>query len=155
MKEMNCKQIEKDIVFYVDNELSPEKTSLIVSHIAECKYCESLYHHIKSTLQVINAEKILQDDVYFYTRLQQRMENRQKQHWFFNLFPLRIIQPIAIICLLAFGIFTGIKIGNQYNTTNVNLTSEESRISQLNAYSEETYMAEISNENMESLFTSN
>lgn len=152
---MNCKQVEKNMFFYIDKELSNEMANSFEMHIVECQHCNHLYKNIKTIIQAIETEKNQADDFYFYARLKQRMENQQYKKNAINFMPKRLLQPIAIACLVIIGIFTGIKIGNQYNTSNVNLTAEETRTLQLNAYSEETYIAEINNEKMESLLTSN
>jgi predicted anti-sigma-YlaC factor YlaD len=155
MKKMNCKQVENNVLFYIDNELSSEMTNSFELHIAECKHCKQLYNNVKTSIQIINTEKAQDDDFYFYSRLKQRMENKKYNSAIIKFLPNRVLQPIAIICLLVFGTFAGVNIGNKYNTNNVSLTDEETRVSLLNSYSEETYIAEIDNENMESLFTSN
>ncbi|MFZ4741682.1 MAG: zf-HC2 domain-containing protein [Bacteroidales bacterium] len=152
---MNCKQVKNNVLFFIDNELSSEMTNSFELHIAECKHCKQLYNNVKSSVQIINTEKAQDDDFYFYIRLKQRMENKKYHSGIINFLPKRVLQPIAIICLLVFGTFAGINIGNQYSTNNINLTDEETRVSLLNSYSEETYIAEVGNENMESLFTSN
>ncbi len=152
---MNCQETEKNMMFYFDNKLSSETADSFVSHITECQHCAHAYLNLKAVLQTIDTEKIQKDDFYFYTRLQQRMDNKQHSVSVFYYVPKYIFQSIAIICLLAIGTFTGIQIGNQYSTNNINLTAEETRTSQLNAYSEEMFIAETNNEKMESLFTSN
>ncbi len=152
---MSCKQVENNMLFYIDKELSNEMATSFDLHIAECQHCNRLYTSVKTTIQAVEIEKNQADDFYFYARLKQHIENQQHQKNAINFMPKRLLQPIAVACLVIIGIFTGIKIGNQYNTGNVNLTTEETRTSQLNAYSEETYIAEINNEKMESLLTSN
>ena len=155
MKEMNCQETENNMMSYFDKELSNETALSFVSHIAECQHCAHAYLNLKAVLQTIDTEKIQQDDFYFYTRLQQRMDNKKHTVSVSQYIPKYVLQSIAIVCLLAIGIFTGIQIGNQYSTNNINLTAEETRTSQLNAYSEEMFIAEMNNEKMESLFTSN
>jgi hypothetical protein len=155
MENMNCKQVENNLLFFIDNELSIEMTNSFELHIAECKHCKQLYDNVKASLQIINTEKTLDDDFYFYTRLKQRMENKKNNSGIVNFLPKSVLQPIAIVCLLVIGVFAGVNIGNKYNANNYSLSDEETRVSLLNSYSEETYIVEIGNENMESLFTSN
>ncbi|MFZ4400642.1 MAG: zf-HC2 domain-containing protein [Bacteroidales bacterium] len=155
MKQTNCEEIENNLLFYINNELSSELKSSITSHLTECEHCNCLVNEVSSTMQIIEAMKIKENDPYFYTRLNQRMESQHTEKDIFAFFPKRILQLAAIFCLLAIGSFTGIRIGNQYNPKNAEVTAEETRALQLNAYSEENYIAEISNEDIESLFTSN
>ena len=152
---MNCQETENNMMSYFDKELSNETALTFVSHIAECPHCAHTYLNLKAVLQTIDTEKIQKDDFYFYTRLQQRMENKKNTVSVIQYIPKYVLQSIAICCLLTIGIFTGIQIGNQYSTNTINLTAEETRTSQLNAYSEEMFIAEMNNEKMESLFTSN
>lgn len=152
---MNCKQVENNLLFYIDNELSEEMSTSIYTHINACEHCMHLHENLKSTFQLIEKEKIQPDDFYFYTRLQQRMENQSLKGKTTVFLQKRILQPIAVFCLLTIGIFAGIKIGNQYNTNNIEISAESNRISQLNAYSEESFIAEINDEKIVSLITSN
>ncbi len=152
---MNCNQVENNILFYIDKELSNEMTLSFELHIAECQHCALLYQHVNASMQVIASENPQADDYYFYARLKQRMENKQLYESTYNYLSKKVLKPVAVFCLIAIGIFTGINIGNQYISPNAVHTAEQTRTSQLNAYSEETYIAEINNEKIESLFTSN
>jgi len=124
-------------------------------HIAECQHCVFLYQQINTIVQSLGSEKIQENDFYFYARLKHRMENKHSPKNLINYLPKKVLQPAVVFCLLAIGIFMGINIGNLYNTPSAIMSADEVRTSQLNAYSEETYIAEINNEKMESLFTSN
>jgi len=44
---MNCKQIEKLLSPYLENELSQEKKSLVESHIKECPQCSELLSYMR------------------------------------------------------------------------------------------------------------
>jgi hypothetical protein len=150
---MNCKEAEKKMLFYYDNELAATMANSLKLHLADCTHCAALYENIKVCMQSINTDKQAEEDFYFYTRLKQRLENKKRNAAISNMIPKQIMQAIAISCLLAIGIFTGIKIGLKYDTNNA--LTEETRTSQLSSYSQDTYIADVSNEQIESLYTSN
>lgn len=152
---MNCRDIENNVLFYAENELSAETKALFELHIAGCKHCALLCENIKATVFSVETVQHTEEDFYFYTRLKQRMENEKLKQANIKFIPKRILQPIAITVLIGIGIFTGIKIGSQFNATKLTQTTEETRTSQLDTYSEETYIADINNKQLETLYTSN
>jgi len=150
---MNCKEAEKYMLFFNENELASDLADSLETHMAECAHCAGLYENIKACMLSIKPDKQVEADFYFYTRLKQRLENKKRSKTFPEFIPKPILQAIAISCLLAIGIFTGIKIGVNYDSNNA--LTEETRTSQLTSYSQDTYIADISNEQIESLYTSN
>ena len=68
MKEMNCRDIEKNVLFYVEHELSAETNELVESHLAECQHCAVLCATIKSELDSVKTFQKPAEDYYFYTR---------------------------------------------------------------------------------------
>jgi hypothetical protein len=144
---MDCKQIEKNIVFFIDKELSSEKNIAFISHINHCERCSVLVENISKTIDTKNN---IPEDFYFYTRLKQKMDSKSIPIPFFSR---RILQPIALFSLLIIGGYMGVFIGNQYKS--ISMTTEDNRTTQIKSYAEENYLTELSNENFESLLTSN
>jgi hypothetical protein len=147
---MDCKQIEKNIIFYIDKEMSSEKNIDFISHLNHCEKCNVLVENITKTIDSTDIKSNIPDDYYFYTRLKQKMDSKSIPTPFFSK---RILQPIALFSLLIIGGYMGIFIGNQYKS--ISMTTEDNRTTQIKSYAEENYLIEMSNENFESLLTSN
>lgn len=150
MKEMDCKQIEKNILFYIDKELSITNNIAFNAHLNNCEHCKLLVENVSTTYQSYDIITENLENPYFYTRLKQKLENKNTRTPYFVK---RILQPVSLASLLLLGIFTGIFIGSQYKS--INSTSEEIRSSQIKTYAEENYLTELDNDNYEYLLTSN
>lgn len=150
MNEMDCKQIEKNIIFFIDKQLSEEKYNEFNSHINHCEHCKKLVDNIYNTVSAIESKNNLPDDFYFYTRLKQKMDNKHKH---IPGFAKRILQPLTLVCLLLVGGYMGVFIGNQYKS--ISMTTEDNRTTQIKTYAEENYLTEMNSENYELLLTSN
>jgi anti-sigma factor RsiW len=148
MKEMDCKQIEKNILFFIDKELSVANNIAFNAHLNNCEHCKLKVENISATYQSFDIVEDKLDDPYFYTRLKQKLENKNTKTPYFVK---RILQPASLVSLLLLGIFTGIFIGSQYKS--INSTSEEIRNSQIKTYAEENYLTELDNDNYEYLLT--
>ncbi len=148
MKEMDCKQIEKNILFFIDKELSVANNIAFNAHLNNCEHCKLKVENISATYQSFDIVEDKLDDPYFYTRLKQKLENNNTKTPYFVK---RILQPASLVSLLLLGIFTGIFIGSQYKS--INSTSEEIRNSQIKTYAEENYLTELDNDNYEYLLT--
>lgn len=74
--KMKTKCIHKDLIFYLDNELSVEKRTAVEKHLEECADCRSFLAFLKEGLQVIEKEKNQEASPYFYTRLSARLDEK-------------------------------------------------------------------------------
>ena len=53
---MDCNKISKNIIFYLDNELSEDGRIEFEAHIHECPQCMNLYENVASTYKLIAVE---------------------------------------------------------------------------------------------------
>ncbi len=150
MKEMNCNQIENNILFFIDKELSQRDIEAFNAHINHCDHCKLLVGNVSEAYLSKNKIVEFTEDPYFFTRLKQKLENKNTKTPYFVK---RILQPASLVSLLLLGIFTGVFIGNQY--ISISSVTEESSNSQLKKYAEENYLSEMNNDNFELLLTSN
>jgi predicted anti-sigma-YlaC factor YlaD len=111
---MNCKIIHKNLIFYLDGELSPEETKKTEEHLKECQSCYAFTEEMKKTLGIIQAEKITEVNPFIYTRIKTRLENQGTTVTKAARKPVyqRILQPVVIAAGLFVGIYTGIEIGH-------------------------------------------
>ena len=115
---MKCKEINKNLLFYIEGELSQEKEKLIKEHLHNCQNCLMLFNEIKETLAVIEGEKKIEPTPFLFTRIQQHITNLENQESLTELQPIfkRILQPIALTLLLLAGVYFGISLGNSFKS---------------------------------------
>jgi len=73
---MKTKCIHKDLIFYLDNELSVEKRTAVEKHLEECADCRSFLAFLQEGIQIIDKEKNPEVSPFFYTRLSARLEEK-------------------------------------------------------------------------------
>lgn len=108
--KMNHKSIHKDLIFYLDNELSVEKRTAVEKHLEECADCRSFLAFLQDGMKVIEKEKNPEVSPFFYTRLSARLEEKEESQvqnqW------AQLVQPVFFSLLLVAGIYGGLKMGS-------------------------------------------
>jgi len=138
---MKCKTLHKKIIFFLEGELPKEEMEQVKLHLSECNDCAAFAEEMKKTFAILQSEKSLAVNPFFYTRLKARIENRAaKQNEILkNPVWARILQPAFFSVLLIAGIYTGIKIGQPaVNKTELIVYSEQEMIPYLNEMENET-----------------
>jgi len=103
---MNCKEANKKLIFLIEKELSSEKEKELLEHLSNCKSCEKKHIELKAILATIETEKKIESNPYFFTRLQQRIENLEeiKPNYIYK----RVLQPVLVSILIILSINIGI-----------------------------------------------
>jgi len=116
--KMKHEQIHKDLIFYLDNELSDEKRKAVEEHLAECADCRSFLAFLKEEMHIIEKEKNPEASPYFFTRLSARLDEKQvyqtQSQW------ARLAQPAFFSLILLAGIYGGVKLGSNASSPLVN-----------------------------------
>ncbi len=132
--KMKNKCIHKDLIFYLDNELSVEKRTAVEKHLEECADCRSFLAFLKEGMQVIDKEKNQEASPYFYTRLSARLdektERQAQSQW------IRLAQPAFFSLMLIAGIYGGLKLGGNASSPKVNQQATSS-VQMLNDFAAE------------------
>lgn len=110
---MKCDTIHKKLIFYLDGELPPQEMEDIKNHLSECKECVAFAEELQKTQAILTAEKSVEPNTFFYTRLKAKMEAeetvnyapRWQQAW------VKVLQPAMFSILLVAGVYFGSKIG--------------------------------------------
>lgn len=116
--KMETKCIHKDLIFFLDNELSEEKRTAVEKHLEECADCRSFLVFLKEEMQVIEKEKNPVASPYFFTRLSARLDERPefKQEGLWS----RIAQPAFFSMMLIAGIYGGLRLGSNASSGMIN-----------------------------------
>jgi predicted anti-sigma-YlaC factor YlaD len=126
---MKCKTIHKNLIFFLEGDLPENKTGQIQAHLSGCKNCAAFAEDMKKTLGIIEKEKSVKTNPFFYTRLKARLESQAKPEKipFWKPALVKVVQPVFFSVLLIAGIYTGFKVGTpvRVNTVSANYTTEE------------------------------
>ncbi len=109
---MNCKQIHNDLIFFLDGDLSAERTEFIRKHLDDCAGCSSFLEELKLQLQIIEDEKSPEISPWFEARLMARM-NANTSKFVPVASSNEWIRSLAFSSLLVAGIISGIYFGDK------------------------------------------
>lgn len=148
--KMNCSKIHKNIISYLDKELTPETVTEIATHLQSCDACQKLLFEMEKTYEIIKTEQKAEFDPFFYTRLEARMEKAlsPKRRLSGKLIPAfkYAIASIAIILSIAAGAFLGSDLQDHFiqpNTSDI--------ISYTDQYANDYYIFEMEDEIIENI----
>jgi predicted anti-sigma-YlaC factor YlaD len=103
---MKCRNIKKNLIYYIDNELSVDRAINVTNHLENCTNCRNYLAFLQSELHIINEEKNQEVTPFFYTRLENEEEYRIQRSW------ISLLQPALFSLVLMIGIYGGFQIGN-------------------------------------------
>jgi len=123
---MKCKDVQQELIFYIDNELPVEKMELVRKHLKECADCSSFLAELRTDLEIIESEKNPEVSPFFFTHLSARLEEstayQPQSSW------VRLAQPAFFTIILLAGIYGGLRLGS--NASNVPVNPTEANVSQ-------------------------
>ena len=126
---MDCKEVNKELIFYIENSLSIKKSKAIENHIKTCKNCNTLYITLKESIEIIENEKIKETDSFFYKRLSEKFKKidkpKEKQIWLKS--KQVYLQSIAATIAIILSIYSGILLGSYQTNTN-DISAEYSEV---------------------------
>ena len=142
--KMNHKRIHKDLIFYLDNELSVEKRIAVEKHLEECADCRGFLAFIQEGMQMIEKEKNPEVSPFFYTRLSARLEEKPEyqaqSQW------ARVAQPAFFSIILLLGIYGGLKLGSNASFPKANQPDTTCSVQMLNDFEAEPIESFLLNE---------
>jgi hypothetical protein len=128
---MKCKEVNKKLIFLIENSLTAEEEKSLLQHLISCSSCKTHYDYLLKVDKLVNEEKLQDVSPYFYTKLSGRLESviiperiKLRPVW------IKVVQGsiVAIIIIAAF-IF-GFVLGNdesKYNSNNQSLNQANSK----------------------------
>lgn len=138
---MKCNKIHKNLIFYIDGELSPDITKEIQEHLMLCGKCKKLYEKMAGAWNVSNEGRIPYQP-FFYTRVKQGLENsREKKQAMLKRYGKVIFQPVIYFIVLGLGIFIGIQLGQGvYSSQQMSNNEISSQQEFIEAYADSNYI---------------
>ncbi len=122
--KMKNECIHKDLIFYLDNELSVEKKTAVEKHLEECAGCRNFLTFLQKEMRTIEEEKNPEVSPFFYTRLSVRLEEKKvyetQSQW------TRLAQPAFFSLVLLAGIYAGLNLGSNASLPKINQQANNS-----------------------------
>ncbi len=141
---MNCKEVNKNLIFSIEGELQPQKEMELLEHLMDCHDCNVLFMNLKETMATIAQEKATLPNPFLFTRIQEKISNLEEPRKIFHLKLdfIKILQPVTLSFLLLMGVIFGISLGNsfQYQTLGQSMVYQ----------SDEFYLNDLQQETIES-----
>ena len=147
---MNCKTTKKNLLLYIDKQLSEKVKNEITQHITNCNQCSNLYNFMLAELKSIKEDKI-KPQPYLYTKIQQRIDLASEstvKSWF-KIPVQRILQPALYTVSVAAAIWIGIFFGAKIPTAQQLILANDIRTIELQDLSDELNINEFDNETIE------
>ena len=102
---MNCTNFLENIIPYLDDELTQTNASEFEKHLHDCLSCNTMFKNIANTYAIIDLEKNIPDNPFFYHTLISKLEV-QKQDKPFHII-MQILKPLAVAASITLGIIIG------------------------------------------------
>ena len=112
---MNCKNVKKNLVLFLENELPEERRVEMQNHLKTCPDCSRLLEEFSQLWGTLEHRERIQPSPYFWTRLKQRIVEYEEGRkpvlgWFEGL--VRWARPAVGVAVLLICVFLGYSLGN-------------------------------------------
>jgi predicted anti-sigma-YlaC factor YlaD len=124
---MNCKNIKKNLVLFLENQLPEEHQVQMKKHLKNCPDCSCLLEEFSELWGALEGREKIQPSPYFWTRLKQRIiefEEGRKPVWGWLEGLVGWARPAVAVAVLLVGIFAGYSLGNFPQTVNGQTASQ-------------------------------
>jgi predicted anti-sigma-YlaC factor YlaD len=124
---MNCKNVKKNFVSLLENELSEEQRVQMEKHLKICPHCSHLLEEFSQLWGALEHHEKIQPSPYFWTRLKQKIaehEEGRKPVWSWLGGLVGWARPTVAVASLLICIFLGYSLGNFPPSVNGETTSQ-------------------------------
>lgn len=112
---MKCKNVHNKLIFFLEMELPVSEMEQVQKHLDECSECARFAAEMKNTLQILDNDKVNDENPFFYTRVKERLSKQAEEQPAVRPVLVRILQPVAFSILLLLGVYGGFKLGQAPN----------------------------------------
>jgi len=82
---MNCKQINKSVIEFLEKELTPEKENEFNEHIKGCKECSRIYSSVAETYNAIDTNQEIEPKAFFTESVLNKIDNEKVYESIFDV----------------------------------------------------------------------
>lgn len=103
---MACNNIQIELIDLLENRLSGERTVVVSNHINSCPHCAGQFEFIKKTYGLIDEEKEMPVNPFFYAKVKARLDAQlspeiKLKGW------IQWLKPIGIAASILLGFYIG------------------------------------------------
>ncbi|MFW6218488.1 MAG: zf-HC2 domain-containing protein [Bacteroidota bacterium] len=150
--KIQCKEINHYLFDYAEKNLDDKLREEISAHLQECKECHYRLIILEKALDVIENEKEIPDDPWFYNKLKARMENARVEE--ISTTPTtwpRVLQPVLVSAIIVIFAISGMLLGN---TISRNFIFPAENLNRYEVIANDYYLNGIEEENIEIILLS-
>ena len=105
-KTMKCKEVNSNLIAYIENEISLETRKLVDEHLLDCQVCQVSLKNLSSVYQEIENEKAeFNHNPYLGIKIWSKLNEPE-----FRTAPAIPIRRVTIAYIAAAGVFLGITL---------------------------------------------
>ena len=140
---MNCRQIKRNLAFYLENTLPTKQQVEIENHLKDCPTCSHLTEEFSKLWRTSQQAAKIQPDPFFWIKLRQRIGRYEEggnplKGWIEII--VRRTRPAVAVAAVLLCIFLGYSLGNIPPSANGQTTSPETvRVAALQNFFETNY----------------
>jgi len=110
---MKCRNIQKKLSAYQDNELETHEREEIRSHLLSCRDCSEEFAELERIWQTLEGLEGIHPDPWFYRQIVRKIKEPRKQTSLTTLqHVLRLFRtPVAVSLILIIGLLVGTYLG--------------------------------------------
>jgi len=108
---MECKNVNKKLIFYIDDKLPLDETLEIQKHLNECEQCNAKYEFLKQILSQIEADRDIRPNDFIATRILAKLPATEKKYKL-----KKVLSPVLIAIFMFFAIILGKLTADFYYT---------------------------------------
>ncbi|MGM0463553.1 MAG: anti-sigma factor family protein [Bacteroidota bacterium] len=117
---MDCSEIHKDLIFYIEGSLAEEKRKSVEEHLLNCEDCSAFADMLKASLDTIGREKMVDEDTAFADRVIGGMKKEKAK----TITLTGILRYAAAAAVIILGVFSGVNIAKVTSVPSENEVSE-------------------------------
>lgn len=129
---MDCREINRKLSAYQDRELPGSQMAEIKNHLNNCADCSTAFQQMNEVWESLSNVETIESAPYFWTRLSQRMNERDRKQtgWNFIFAPIQklsfsILITGVLIFAMAIGMYLGENISQHSQPTSPNVAEQE------------------------------
>lgn len=135
---MDCKKINKKIIFYIDNELNQSEKDKVQKHIETCKKCKETYNLLLASMNIISVEKNKKVNPFIATPILEKINLLKQPKQVYK----KVLQPVLASLAILLGVFFGHNISiylNENETTTNEIVESEINLNEADQYAINSY----------------
>ena len=154
---MECREIQKQLIFYIEKELPQGIYEKITLHLENCPDCFRLFNLVEASYKSDEKNKVIDINPFFYTQLKQKIKNKsEKEKVIFSGNLLQKIWIPTMIIIITIASYLFLTTGNRKSIKESEQISLNTRTVQLQYLANEYYLNDLAEEHLEStLLTEN